>query len=118
MKYKALFSDVDGTLVESSEALPSKKVIEAIQKAQERGVHIGVATSRPYQQMKKIFEILNLKGPSVMSAGAEIRDAQTGAILKEYYIDTTLIEPLFKILKDFDIPYYIQDNGIDREYTS
>src|SRR5688572_3428840 len=88
MKYKALFLDVDGTIIPNKEgATISEKVIETINKASKE-IHVGLATTRPMFLLSDIINKINLSAPSIVNAGAEIADLSTGIILKEHIIHT------------------------------
>ncbi len=82
MKYKAIITDVDGTLIPQSlkDGLPTRKVRSAIKKAQEK-VHIGVATGRVPTSISYLFNHVHLPGPSVVLNGAMIIDLAKNDIL-------------------------------------
>ncbi len=114
-KFKALISDVDGTLIPSRrDGMPSLKVIEAVSKAQKL-VHVGVATSRPYFMMKDIAKSLNLKGPSVVGGGAEVVNIETGEILWDKPMDPDTFEEICKILYELNLELYLKDGDQQSE---
>ncbi len=114
MKYKALISDVDGTLITYDlEALPSKRVIEAIHKAKDM-LHVGVATARPYFMMEKLFSILDLSGPSIIAGGAQVYDTTTQKIVYENAMNRKMVEEVVKKLKKYT-PNFIIGDG-QKEY--
>lgn len=83
MIYKALISDLDGTLIpNSSDGMPSQKVIDAIAKARDK-IHVSIATGRAYWQAKPILDKLQLSGPVILLNGALIIDADTRKALHE-----------------------------------
>ncbi len=91
--------DVDGTIVPVKDgALPSKRVARAINKAKKH-VHISLVTARPLFYMNKIFDYLNLSGPSVINGGSQIIDAKTKEILWE---QTIAKDDLSVIIKTID----------------
>lgn len=106
MQYKALLSDVDGTLIlNKRDGLPSQRVREAIAKAQ-KIIHIGVATSRPLFFMRDIFDTLPLSGPCVVSGGTQIYDATTKKVVmstpievNDFWAVVDVIEPHFDRLQ-------------------
>jgi hydroxymethylpyrimidine pyrophosphatase-like HAD family hydrolase len=68
-KYKAMICDIDGTLIlNRRDALPSKKVIQAIKKANKL-IHIGVASSRPLFEAQRIIDVFELSGLCVLWGG-------------------------------------------------
>ncbi len=76
--FKLVLMDLDGTTVAAaSDAMPSPRVIDAVQKAQEK-VHVAVVTGRWLKIMQSIADELGLKGPSVLSGGAQVHDFSTG----------------------------------------
>ena len=101
MKYKALFVDVDDTLViHGLDSLPSQKVTEAITRARENGIHVGLATSRPLHAVKHIIEHLHLTGLSVISGGTQIYDATNGNIIHEVLLPKPAIPDVLMIAKE------------------
>ena len=83
MKYKALISDLDGTMIPNGPlGMPSHKVLEAISKAREK-IHISVATGRELRLATPILDALNLTGPVILLNGALIIDGATREPLYE-----------------------------------
>src|SRR5579872_3906898 len=109
MKYKALITDVDGTLISYDlNALPSKRTIEAIHKAKNI-LHIGVATARPYFMMEKLFSVLDLSGPSVIAGGAQVYDTTTKKIVYENTMDREVVKATIAKLKEYTDNFIIGD---------
>lgn len=107
-KFKALITDVDGTLIENGRnTVPSKKVIEAVKKAS-KVIHVGLATSRSIDMLNDIFEPLNLSGPSIISGGAQIIDAKTKLILWRKNINQDDFIHAIEIIKSFNLPFFVQ----------
>ncbi len=116
-KYKAIICDVDGTLINTKASkLPSEKVTQAINKISKK-IHIGVATSRPYDYVKHIAKHLNLSGPSILVGGAQIVDIATGKTLWEQTLNPKDFEAATKILVREKVNFFINDNGIDCEFN-
>ncbi len=110
-KYKALMLDLDGTTIPSSkDGRPSKKVIEAIEKAK-RKLHVGVVTGRPYHVAEHIIAELGLTGPSITTGGAEVRDAATGAVLWSKKISDETTKSILRLSKLKDLPILVIDNS-------
>ena len=108
-KYKALMLDVDGTTIENrSDAMPSKKVKDAIKKADKK-IAVGLATSRPFWHVKHIIEDLEINAPCIIIGGAQIYEPKTNKIVWERFIDIAAIEEIFKIAEKFKIA--IADDG-------
>lgn len=55
---KALFFDIDGTIVEFQSNRIRKEVVQAISKAHENGYKVGIASSRPLTIINDIENIM------------------------------------------------------------
>lgn len=113
-QFKALMIDVDGTLMISQrDALPTKKVTEAIKKAS-TVLHVGIATQRAIPNTFPIMKHLDLTGPSVLAGGAIIVDGQTFKVIKEEVIDTNSLNQVIEIMKKYQqkyqTPFLVQDS--------
>lgn len=109
MKYKALISDVDGTLVPNyAGGRLSQRVIDTIAKAQEK-IHIGIATARPYAVALPIVEKLKLSGPSIIHSGAQIIDFTTHKIYRQHEFIREDIKLVYEIVKKHKVGMYIDE---------
>jgi HAD superfamily hydrolase (TIGR01484 family) len=118
MKYKALFLDVDGTIIPNKEgATISEKVIETINKASKE-IHVGLATTRPMFLLSDIINKINLSAPSIVNAGAEIADLSTGIILKEHIIHTNDLSFLLGRLQVLGLPIGLDDGKNDMTFEA
>ncbi len=120
MNYKALVVDVDRTLITTPNALPSKKVTDAIKNVQKRkNAKIILSTARPFNQIKHIYEHLQLSDFAVTSGGAAINNLRTGKLYKEYCLSIEKIREVIHTIISVDshIDFWIQDNGTDYRYT-
>lgn len=98
-KYRAIICDIDGTLIMNDrEALPSKKVIEAIRKAS-KVAHVGLASSRPLFAAEHIIKMLGLSGLCVLYGGPQIYDALNKCIIWEKPINPSSVKQVRKILE-------------------
>lgn len=122
MKYKALFVDVDDTLVlHGIDSLPSKKVIDAITKARESGLHVGLATSRPLHAVQRVIDHLHLTGLHVISGGTQMYDASSKKIIKEVMLPTSAIPDVLSIAQEQALKVGIFDGSKDKvlsDYTA
>ncbi|MDQ3099603.1 MAG: HAD-IIB family hydrolase [bacterium] len=112
MTYEALLLDVDKTLIAKPDALPSKKVKDAITQAKDK-VKVCLATGRPHRSIEHIIEYLQLTNPCIVSGGAQIVDANNKKMLAEYSMSTQSLYTIANYLEKFSIRYWIQDNGTD-----
>ena len=82
MAYQLLVLDLDGTVL-SRDLIISPVVVEAIQRARERGVIVTIATGRVYSSAVQFLPALGIDQPIICFQGALVRDPQTGTILYE-----------------------------------
>ena len=83
-KYKAIVSDIDGTLVPIiPHALPSQKVTKKIKELREKGIIFSLASGRPYYLLEYLEKHLSLDTPTIADNGAVIVDAKNGSVLWE-----------------------------------
>jgi len=100
--------DIDGTVVPYDyNALPSERIINAIQKAREL-VSVSLVTGRSYGFTKPVLEALNLhKGYIVLNNGAQVLDLATLKLLYDQPINMDdaeeIVEELFKEKLEFFI---------------
>lgn len=110
-KYKALMLDVDGTTVRNEhDAMPSKKVKEAINKAG-KIIKIGLATSRPLWHVKHIISELELKSPCIITGGGQIFDPKKNKIIWEKLIEYKDIELILKTAEKLGIQIFDDENS-------
>jgi len=81
MKVRALFIDMDGTLLKSSNKI-SRRNKEAIYKLMNQGVKVFLATGRHYEVTAPYHKELGLTTPMICLNGAAIHDAVTGRALQ------------------------------------
>jgi Cof subfamily protein (haloacid dehalogenase superfamily) len=81
MTYRLIAIDLDGTLLNSANAV-SERNAAALRAAIAGGLVVAAATARPYQSARRIFEALELDVPVIASGGASVRDA-AGTVIRE-----------------------------------
>lgn len=79
--YKAVISDLDGTLL-GADHKASKYTIEVVNEIVKKGIKFFIATGRNYNQVKSVLNDLNLKLPVISSNGARINDENGNVIYK------------------------------------
>lgn len=82
MKYKLVAIDLDGTLLDDQKKISAEN-IAAIQKLQEAGVVIVLASGRAFQGIKKYQPQLGVQGLAISYNGAMVADIQTGQIFSQ-----------------------------------
>lgn len=117
---KLIVSDMDGTLLNSNHQI-SKENLEAIRKAEEKGIHFAIATGRAYSDVKPLLDENNLKCECILSNGAEYRD-KDGNILEEVAIEKDSARKIINMIqKDgLSVEIYADDGfyTIDTEEDS
>ena len=74
-EYKLIAIDLDGTLLDDQKNIPEKN-IEAIRRAVSQGVHVMLATGRPYRAAQWVFERLGIGEGLILS--------QAGGLVSTY----------------------------------
>lgn len=91
-QYKAVITDIDGTLVQYRPSLSSmaeidalipESAVRAISRLHDAGVAVAAVTGRTYDQSRDLLMKLGISGPCVFAGGATIRDIPSGKILHE-----------------------------------
>ncbi len=82
MKYKLVAIDLDGTLLDDHKKI-SKENIAAIQRLQDLGVVVVLASGRAFQGIKKYQPQLGVRGLAISYNGAMVADIQTGEIFSQ-----------------------------------
>lgn len=111
--YKAILSDVDGTLVSGKNGMiPTDNIIDSIKNAH-NSIHIGLSTARPLNMLKELVACLELTGPSIVNGGAQIVDVVSGETLWERPLLVKELNIIFEKLYNLKIPFVINDDGMD-----
>lgn len=84
MKYKAIFSDIDGTLVSFRTHKVPESTLEALEEARNQGVKIIIATGRPYGDFDVIKDVPYDAVISLNGADCRWKD---GRIIRQHFID-------------------------------
>ena len=99
MKYKALFLDIDGTIVNGGlQSLPSVNVTQSINKIS-KTIHVCLATGRILSQITDVVSHLKLTGLCVISNGIQIYDPKTEKIIKETKLDKKYLPQINDAMK-------------------
>lgn len=101
MSIKLIALDLDGTMLNSAKHI-SERTRKALEAAAEKGVHIVVATGRPFAALPKdVFDIHAIRY-MLTSNGAAITDLEKNEIFYENCLDTGTVEAAVEMLKDTD----------------
>jgi Cof subfamily protein (haloacid dehalogenase superfamily) len=117
MIYKALFLDVDGTLVPYEyDSLPSDAIVHAIDEAQKH-VTVCLITGRSFGFVKPVLDRLNLtSGYAVVNTGSVIIDLATESVVHELPLNTSDVDVIFQVLTEEKINFYVKDTPLDRSH--
>lgn len=81
---KALFFDIDGTIVEFQSNRIRKEVVQAISKAHENGYKVGIASSRPLTIINDIENIWDIPWDGIVAGSGTIVYDQNKEIYKNH----------------------------------
>lgn len=116
---KLVLLDLDGTTVESQrDALPSARVIAAVRRAQDAGIHVAVATGRPLEYARPVFESLELKGPSVFNGGSELYDLTSGTLISRQTMAIAQVQEIVRLAMPFGFAVYTEDDQYQTPLSS
>lgn len=99
---KALFFDVDGTLVSFNTHKIPTSTVEALEEAKKRGVKLFIATGRPIQLLNNIPEVEHLMDGYILATGALC--TYKGEVVREDLIPQAEVEALIDFCKQHSLP--------------
>lgn len=109
--YKAVFLDLDGTLLDDEKNI-SKENKDAIEYAKQKGVYVCLCSGRQKDAVKNFKEMANSSRYIICSNGAQIYDCDNNEELFSCTIDKEICEILAKFV--LENKYYIR---IENSYT-
>ncbi len=95
MPYRLLALDLDGTTVDNGQ-MPTPRVCRAVAAATAAGVHVIVATGRPYVSARRYGEALGLCTPLICFQGALIKEC--GGTARTLFAEAVPCEPFAEIV--------------------
>lgn len=107
---KAIFFDVDGTLLNHDDGSMSASTIKALKLLRENGIKLFVATGRPPNNLESVKKYFNFDGYLSSNGQYCFNDKE---IIYEKYIEQDDIKNLFPYINDNKIPVLfaqIEDN--------
>lgn len=109
--------DVDGTLIntEKNETI-SQKVKQAIIRSKPH-VSVAIASGRPLERVRFIFDELELANPCIVSGGAQIIDPKTHKILWEQPILDQDMPEIYRVFKSLNEPILAVDGLTESLYA-
>ncbi|WP_392553273.1 sugar-phosphatase [Orbus wheelerorum] len=118
MSIKLIAIDLDGTLLNSHHQV-SNRIKTAIANATHKGVHIVLASGRPYTGIKQYLAELGLNSREhfcISNNGSLIHQADTGEHLNEFLLDFESYQELEQLSHQIDVS--IHALGDDKMFTS
>ena len=109
---KLITIDVDGTLVTPLKRLTKKNIIQ-IDRARDLGVHIALASGRPFHSMERYIERLGLMQEghfTVCQNGSYIVDNATKQPIAGSFQTVDDLARLDKLMEDFDVEVSAMDD--------
>jgi len=104
-KYDVLATDLDGTLTNNQKEV-TERTKQAVKKAQEAGMHIVLASGRPYAGCWRVAESLELDqtgGYILAFNGGQILECKSREVLHSRVIDTHFLPELFRTAREFGV---------------
>lgn len=116
MKNKAIIFDLDGTAVDSPELkLPSHDLIKETQRLS-TSYYLCAATGRVWSFAKPVLQSLKLTDPSIISAGTQICNPQTGKILWQKNFSQRALTQTVKIFQQYPDWKLLYNDGTEDDY--
>lgn len=97
-KYKIVFIDIDGTLVNDEKQIP-KENIEIIKKLKTKGIEVVLASGRPYHSIEKYSNIVGARPFIIASNGGVVVNYEDNKILYNANIEKNLALEVLKFIK-------------------
>jgi len=110
MQYKAVISDLDGTLIPPGEfpiKEPSKRLQKAVLLCHKRGVLFTIATARSLYSLRPFVSKLTVSAPLILDNGATIFDPKRGKNIEDIFVSLRDTRRIAKFLHSLRVPYDI-----------
>ena len=111
-QYKVAAFDLDGTLIDRFQPMPSDSVQDALRKLREYGVAVVVSSGRDRSQL--IQELMDCFSYAVLTNGSVILDTKTGETIWSKPIEPRLLYRVMKTIKECNGFSFLMQNGLVR----
>lgn len=112
MNKKAVFLDIDGTLIDRDGSLPASAK-EALERARQNGHEMVICSGRSFTQVEAVITLADFDG-IVCSAGANVR--RGGEIIWRGSMERERVQQLVDFFRENHIAYFLQaESGIYAE---
>ena len=105
-KYKAVFSDIDGTLLNSYGVI-SEVDKNALKEAIKKGVKVILTSGRGTMSVKNFANDIGIEGDIICGNGAIVYNLQEDKIIYNQYIDKKKVLQIIKICEENSIYYNV-----------
>lgn len=125
-KIKLIVSDIDGTLVTSSNEL-SELTIQQIKRLQQKNIYFSLASQRVHSSIVPIAKKLNMNIPFISLNGSLIQDCEGNVILSKSTIDKKYVEKAIRLANKYyvkialcynDQIVYTEENSVIRDFMT
>ena len=103
MTFRAIAFDLDGTLLDSNKEI-SPSSLEAVRRAQDKGIKVIIATGRHPQATHLVHHRLGLTDQAICCNGACIYDFEAGKPVYSNPLQQNQIEGLYHLCRHYDLP--------------
>ena len=103
MRYKVIIADVDGTLITPGEypvKKPSKRLINAVKSAKDRGVLFSLASARSLPWVQTLIDHLEIEAPVILDNGATLFDCKAKKYIFRSDLTKKTVGKIYEFLKD------------------
>jgi Cof subfamily protein (haloacid dehalogenase superfamily) len=99
LPYRLLALDLDGTIVDGSLRI-SARVRRAIRTAMDSGVHVTIASGRPFSGTRLFANDLGIREPLICHQGAMVRDPCNGALYLQHNLPRQLAHEFVDVVRE------------------
>ncbi len=110
--YKAIFVDLDGTLL-NSQKLISPRNLACLNSFIEQGIHVVIATGRTIKSIRMVASQLNLKTPVITLNGSNIQSGISGYSINISYLDNHIRDSIYEFFKYAISQFHIRNILVD-----
>ena len=105
MKYKAIYADVDGTLIPPGAPTgtkATKRLQNSVAEIKKRGVVFGITTARSLDWISGLVRSLSITDPVILDNGARIYEGKTKKYLVNNLLSVNILKKVLKELQPFN----------------